>query len=371
MFKEPLDALRRYVNLFSGSLDREDVAALAQAVAEDFASLGFSTELIRRDVAAPVLRCVLGDGPRQLMLMGHLDTVFPRNQAVPFQMEPDGRARGSGISDMKGGIVVMLYALQRTIPLLDLQKIRLCVLINPDEEIGSPASRDLILETARRSFAALSFEPPVGEKRALVCGRKGVTSALIVCRGVPGHAGMEYKECASAVQGLCAQITRLYSLRDDQRDVSFNAGLISGGTAENVVAPEASCKCEFRYFQQEEQPRLMERIREICAQEPVPGVTTTVVFSDPHPAVDLSEKTRALLEHARAAAQQTGIPFSYERSGGAGDISIAAQAGIGVLDGLGLPGGGTHTAEEYGEVEELWPRIVFASKLIARVCGEA
>ena len=369
MLTSPLETLKKYVDQPSGTLDREDVAAVAALCAEDFSSLGFSTQLIAGNRYGPAMRAVIGQGKKQLMLMGHMDTVFPHDICVPFTDLGDGRAKGSGIMDMKGGIVAMLYGLAKALPHIDLDAVRLCVLLNPDEEIGSPESHSLILETAEASFAALSFEPS-GPDRRLTCARKGVTSVLVSCQGIPGHSGARYKECSSAIQALCAQITRLYTLRDDAREISFNAGLISGGTAENVVAGSASCKCEFRYFDESLKPLLTERIREICRDEPVPGTVTTLTFGANHPAVDLNDRSRVLLDCAQRIAEAQGHPMKHERTGGAGDIAIAALAGIGVLDGLGLGGDKMHTVEEYAFLDTLPIQIDLTAELVQAVCKE-
>ena len=365
MLKTPLEDLKKYVNQPSGSHDPEDVQKAAEMFAEDFQSLGFQTQLIPGKDYGPVLKCVIGTGEKQLMLMGHMDTVFPRNVYVPFTDQGNGKALGSGSIDMKGGDVVMLYALQKALPKIDLKKVRICVVLNPDEEVGSPESHDVIFDTAKASFAALSFEPCSTDYR-LTCARKGVTSVHIACTGIPGHAGAQYKICASAIQALCAHITALYSLRDDSRDISFNAGLISGGTAENVVAPEAAADCEFRYFDEQYKPELMDRIREICAVERVPGVKTAVTFGASHPAIDLNEKSQKLLDLALEVSREQGQKRYHEKTGGAGDIAIAGQAGIGVLDGLGLAGEKMHTVNECVFLDSLPRQIDFAAEMIVR-----
>ena len=367
MLTTPLESLKRYVDQPSGTFDKEDVAKVAGMFAEDFESLGFSVKLIEGQKFGPKVLATLGTGDKQLMLMGHMDTVFPRDVYVPYKDLGGGRAMGSGIIDMKGGVVVMLYALREALPKLDLDKVRLTVLLNPDEEIGSPESHDLIFETASQSAAALSFEPS-GIDGRFTCARKGVTSVEVRCEGIPGHAGAKYKECASAIQALCAHITKLYTLRDDSRDISFNAGLITGGTAENVVAPTAKANCEFRYFNEAYKPELMERIAAICAEVPVPGVTTAIEFGASHPAIDLNEKSQALLDKALAICARQGIARHHERTGGAGDISIAGQAGIGVLDGLGLSGDKMHTVEEWAYLDSLPEQIALAAALIEEVC---
>lgn len=365
MLTTPLESLIKYVNQPSGSHDKADVQKAAEMFAEDFRSLGFQTELIPGREYGPVLKARIGAGEKQLLLMGHMDTVFPRAVCVPFQDLGNGRALGSGSIDMKGGDVVMLYALQKALPRLDLSKVRICAVLNPDEEVGSPESHAHILDAARQSFAALSFEPCAADYR-LTCARKGVTSVHIDCQGVPGHSGAQYKICASAIQALCAHITALYALRDDSRDISFNAGLISGGTAENVVAPHAEADCEFRYFNEAYKPELMDKIREICAVERVPGVKTTLRFGASHPAIDLNEESQKLLDIALEISREQGKKRYHEKTGGAGDIAIAGQAGIGVLDGLGLAGEKMHTVDEWVDLNSLPVQIDFAAEMILR-----
>jgi len=367
MLTTPLETLQKYVNQPSGSWDKEDVAAVAAMFQADFESLGFTVKQHPGTKFGPALECTIGSGKKQLMLMGHMDTVFPHAQAIPFTAHGDGTAQGSGICDMKGGIVLMLYALQQVLPRLDLDEYSICVILNPDEEVGSVESHELILETAKKSFAVLSFEPS-GENGRLTCARKGVTNVTIECKGIPGHAGAKYKECASAIQALCAHITNLYTLRDDEKEISFNAGLIKGGTAENVVAETASCRCEFRYFDQKYQQILMDKIAVICAKMPVPGVTTSISFGASHPAIDLNPASQVLLDKAQAIAKEQGREMPHERVGGAGDISIAGQAGVGVLDGLGMPGGMMHTTDEYGVISMIPQQIELAAKLILSVC---
>ena len=213
----------------------------------------------------------------------------------------------------------------------------------------------------------MSFEP-CGENGRLTCARKGVTSVRVTCKGIPGHSGAKYLECASAIQALCAHITNLYTIRDDAREISFNAGVISGGTAENVVAENATCACEFRYFDQSLREPLMNQISEICSKEPVPGVTTSIAFGASHPAIDLNEKSKALLDIALRISKEQGRSLYHEKTGGAGDISIAGQAGIGVLDGLGLMGTGMHRTDETAVLESLTQQIELASRLIPEVC---
>ena len=369
MLTNPVETLKKYVDQPSGSHDQADVYAVAALIQEDFESLGFNVVQHKGPVCGPTLECTIGTGEKNLMLLGHMDTVFPHDVFVPFKDNGDGTATGSGSYDMKGGIMIMLYALKEALPGIDLSKYSIRAIINPDEEIGSFESEKIILNSAAKSIGVLSFEPCAGGNR-LAVARKGVTNVTISCKGIPGHAGAQYKQCASAIQALCMHINNLYALRDDEEEISFNAGVITGGTAENVVAPSASCRCEFRYFKQPYQKMLMEKITAICAQEVVPGVTTTVEFGASHPAIDLTPESQVLLDYAVAIGREQGRELIAERTGGASDIAIAGQAGVGVLDGFGMAGGGAHTAQEYVLLDAIPQQIELASKMISRICAD-
>lgn len=363
--REALRLLERYVSLPSGPWAKADAEKLTQAVGEDFEALGLSVTSIPCEKVGPVLECRWGHGPKKLLLMGHLDTVFPREECQPFRLEGN-RVHGSGVTDMKGGVVIMLQALKSVLPKLDSAQCSLVAVLNCDEELGSPESGQHILRNAKECFAALSFEPcRLGG--GLVCERKGVTSFELKCTGIRGHAGAAYKQCASAIQELCARVTELYSLRDDDRDISLNIGIIQGGTAENVVADEAGLRGEFRYYDQNYQAMLMDRIRAICEKPGVPGTTTMLTFGAAHPALRRNERSLALMRMAQEIARGDGRELHEESTGGAGDIAIAGLAGIPCLDGLGLEGDGVHTIHEVGFIDSMEPQIKLAEKLMLKL----
>ncbi len=361
--RDILETVKKYVSMPSGSWDKEDTDALAEVVAQDFAALNMRVVSFPGEKVGPVLECSYGHGPKQLMLMGHMDTVFPHDECQPFRLEGN-RIYGSGVSDMKGGIAVMLHALKEVLPNVDPEKYTVKAVLNSDEELGSPESGPRILKNARESFAALSFEPArVGG--ALTCERKGVTSFTVTCTGIRGHAGAAYLQCASAIQELCRRITDIYTLRDDSRDISVNIGILSGGTAENVVADEAVAHGEFRYFDQRLQQELTERLTALCVAPGIPGTTTAVTFGASHPALLATEESMALVRSAQEIAAEYGISLGVERTGGAGDIAIAGLAGIPVVDGLGLEGDGMHTTSEFGDLDRLSFHVKLASRLMS------
>ena len=364
--KEAVSTLQRYVNLPSGSHDRADTIALAQALAEDFTATGLSVAQLPGTKHGPTLQCQWGDGPRQLMLMGHYDTVFPHAQAQPFRQEGQ-TAFGSGVADMKGGLVVMLHSLKAALPQLDPTRHRIVAVLNADEEVGSPESRAHIVATAQQSVAALSFEPGGDE---LNIERKGVTDFTLIATGKGGHAGSQYKNCHSAIQGLCEVIGKVYTLRNDAQDVSVNIGLVQGGTAANVVAPTATAYGEFRSYDPDTLHALRGEVEKMAAHCTVEGVTVAVSFGATHPACKRTQGSVQLFEYAQALAKKQGRDVSLRVTGGAGDISFASQAGIPVLDGLGLPGQGFHTDKEQADVGMFKPAVALATDMICAILEE-
>jgi len=357
-----LETLKKYVSMPSGTLDRSDVAALAKVIAGDFEDLGMTVKMIPGTNMGPVVECTFGHGTKQLMLMGHMDTVFPRAECQAFSMGDD-IAHGSGICDMKGGIAVMLHALKNVLPKVDQEKYTIKVILNPDEEVGSPESAPIIQKTAQNSFAALSFEP-ARRGGALTCERKGVTSFTLHCTGIRGHSGANYLQCASAIQELCAKVNAIYTLRDDSRDISVNIGVIRGGTAENVVADEAVAHGEFRYYDQAFKQELMDKLHAICQVPGMPGTTTKVTWGNTHPALKATEQSMRLADTAIKIAAELGTDITTESTGGAGDIAIAGLAGIPVLDGFGLEGDGMHTTHEYALISNIPYHVRLAEQMM-------
>ena len=299
--EEMLAKLEQYVNLPSGSWDKEDVDAFSAQVQQDFEGLRMS--VIRHDGGdiGDTLECRYGTGKNKIMLMGHMDTVFPHREAWKYRREGD-RVYGPGAMDMKGGILVMYFALREILPTLPDDAQIVCIL-NPDEEIGSGTSRQYMLENGKNALAAISFEPmrPGG---VVVRQRKGVISFGVTCTGQRGHAGGDYLRCGSAIQQLCHVTERLYTLRDDARQVSVNVGTIEGGVAENIIADAASLRAEIRYFDPELKEELIEKLQSICEEEGIAGTTTALDIGPSHPPFKANESCSRLLAIVQEQARQ-------------------------------------------------------------------
>ena len=297
-----------------------------------------------------------------------MDTVLTRDNSQKLSVVDEDTVAGSGVMDMKGGLLIMQEALRRFLPSLPADGKVVCVL-SGDEEIGAGFSSRLIKECAQGAFACLSYEP-MRESGALVRSRKGVISFTVHCTGISGHAGAAYLTSASAIQQLCAVINRLYTLRNDARNVSINVGAISGGTASNVVCDEATCEGEIRYYDPTLTEPLLERLRAICEEEGVRGTQTQLTVHASHPPFEANEKSGKLLALAQQIGKAQGFDLPAEDTGGAGDIAYASIAGAASLDGLGLHGTGMHTLQETGTISSFMQNVKLSAALMQALFTE-
>lgn len=344
---EALKKLEQYVNMPSGSADLEGLAAFVPVVEKDMRALGFTVTRHPMAGRGDALECVYGDGENTLLLIGHMDTVFAREENRPFAVDGD-KLTGSGVMDMKGGVLIMQAALAEVLPTMP-EHMRVVAILSGDEEIGSDGCSAVITKWAKQAFACLTFEP-MRPGSTLVRQRKGVTAFQITCTGIRGHAGANYLKCASAIQQLCAVVNELYTLRDDEKQLSVNVGVIHGGTAENVVCDEAALRAEVRSFDPKAIDEAWAKIEAICAKPGIAGTTTTLKKVAVHPPFHANEKSAKLLELVYAQAETLGITVSAEDTGGAGDVAFAAMEGIASLDGFGLLGENAHTTKECGSL---------------------
>ena len=366
--EQVIERLRAYVDMPSGSYDITGLSAFISRVEGDMRMLGFDIVRHSGKGVGDTLVCTYGSGSRTLLLLGHMDTVFTRENSQKLSVMDEDTVSGSGVMDMKGGLLIMQEALRRFLPMLPAEGKVVCVL-SGDEEIGAEFSSGLIRSCAQDAFACLSYEP-MRESGALVRSRKGVISFTVHCTGISGHAGAAYLTSASAIQQLCAVINRLYTLRDDARNISVNVGSVHGGTASNVVCDEAVCEGELRYYDPALTMTLLHRLDAICSEEGIAGTRTQLTVHASHPPFEANEKSGKLLALAQKIAKSQGIELLAEDTGGAGDIAYASIAGAASLDGLGLHGTGMHTLQETGTVSSFMQNVKLSAALMQALFDE-
>ncbi|HSO20348.1 MAG TPA: M20/M25/M40 family metallo-hydrolase, partial [Desulfosarcina sp.] len=223
--------MSRLVAINSGSTNKAGVDAVGRAIADALKDCGLSMEVVAETRVGDHLLMrtpCRADAAGQLLLVGHMDTVYPEDTGFTDYREDDTRALGPGVIDMKGGLVAAIYALKALFAVGLLQRIPLAFICNSDEEIGSPRSRSLIMREAGRSACALVLEcgGPDGE---VVTARKGNLSARLTVNGRAGHAAFAGRDKASAILEMAHKIVAIEALNDPSAGISANAGTVSGG----------------------------------------------------------------------------------------------------------------------------------------------
>jgi glutamate carboxypeptidase len=296
-----------------------------------------------------------GDGA-PLLLLGHVDTVWPRGtlETMPWRVD-GGYAYGPGAYDMKAGLVVLLEAIRRA-----QTRRALRVILTADEEIGSPTGRDVLKRAAAGAAAAFVVEPP-NSKGHLKTARKGLGRFRIRIAGRSAHAG-DPKEGASAIEELARLTLRLHALTDPVRGVTVNVGVVAGGTRENVVAAEATAWVDVRAPTPAERERLDEILRALVAE--TPGTTLELDGGWTRPPLERSEGSTILFDRARLYGHALGLDLRQVSASGGSDGNLVGALGVPVLDGLGARGGGAHATNEHVVVASLPVRAELLAALL-------
>jgi len=359
--------LEALVNIDSGTYCKAGVDAVGRYLRQRFEDVGGMVTIHPQpDYGDNLVATLHGQGRGRLMLVGHMDTVFPEGEAQrrPFARR-NGRAMGPGILDMKSGLVVALYALLvlREQGFTDFETIN--VVCNSDEEIGSPASRPLIQEVARNSDAVFVLEPGRANGH-LVTARKGVGTYRLEVRGVAAHAGVEPQKGRSAILELTHQIQALQALHGAIPGVTLNVGVIHGGERPNVVPDYAYALIDLRAADMDGIAAVQQAMERITSQPTVPGTSVTLDGSFVHLPFVKSPRSARLVALAQEVGRELGLELSEVASGGGSDGNTTAAMGVATLDGLGLSGALAHNPGEYIEIASIVPRIALVAQLIRR-----
>ena len=365
---ELLQDVRALVEQESPTLDARATTAITTDVMARCQELGLETQLHDTDTGAHLVATATFDregGARPVMLLGHVDTVWPRGTLAsrPFCIA-NGCAYGPGIFDMKSGIVIMLAALEGLAVLGLRPRCPITIFLSCDEESGSPKSRPLIEAEAAKCSAVLVLEPPLPGGVAKT-ERKGVASYEIIARGVSAHAGLDPDKGVSAIAELAHQLLVLYRLNDLERGISVNAGVVHGGTYPNVIAAEARAQVDVRFRTMAQAQEIFRRIESL--QPLLPGATVEVRGGINRPPLERTADVISLLELAREEAQHLGFSLRDGASGGGSDGNFTAALGIPTLDGLGVDGDGAHAESEHIVVADLPRRAAFLAALLTRL----
>jgi len=297
------------------------------------------------------------------LLLGHTDTVWPLGTLSDMPVRHEGgKLYGPGVFDMKAGVTLTIFAL-RALRELDVETPAVpVVLLNSDEEIGSPESGPEVRRLAADACRAFVAEPAFGPDGLLKTARKGVGSYTLHFQGRAAHAGLDPDGGASAVHELARVVLELKALADPASGTTVNVGVVEGGTRANVIAARARAEVDVRVATGDEATRLDRAIRALMPQ--TPGVTLRVDVGHVIPPLERTPRNRRLWEQARSAADALGIALGETMVGGASDGSVTSGY-TATLDGLGAVGDGAHAAHEHILIDPTFDRCALLAMLLA------
>lgn len=360
--------LEELVAIESPSTEPSGVAALARRVDRELTALGIPGELVPVAGGGPILRARGGSsgGARPVMLLGHLDTVWDLGtlRRRPTRVE-DGRLFGAGAFDMKGGIVVLLYALKAL--KATGRPLSATVFLTPLEEVGCEAYRDVMESEMRACAAVLDFEPawPGG---AVKTQRKGSATLTLRARGVAAHAGADFARGANAILELSRRLLDAAALTDLDAGITLNVGTVRGGTRANVVPDAAEAQIDVRFRALRDGERACAAVERLAASDP--RIRLEVERGSFYPPLERTPSVLAAFAAAREAAAELGLPRLEEiATGGASEASFAAALGLPTLDGMGPDGDGAHAEHEHVVLASLPERAALAAELIQRLAS--
>ncbi len=275
--------------------------------------------------------------------------------------QTDGRYWGQGVLDMKAGVVMALAALS-TLREMKLSR-PATLLLNSDEEIGSPISRAITERLALESAAVLVLEPAQG--LAYKTARKGVGHYHVEVTGVAAHSGVDFEKGHSPVLELAKQIQTISGFTNLTRKLTVNCGVIAGGTRSNVVASQAYTEVDVRIARASDAAYVEKLFRSLKVSDPHCKITITGGIN--RPPMERKPGTIALFKKTRFISSELGFPLEEAATGGGSDGNFTAALGVPTLDGMGAVGDGAHAAHESVVIEHLVPRTALLAAMIASV----
>lgn len=369
--EEYIEKLEYLVNIDSGSKTPEGVKKVADYIEDQYKTLGLSVK--RHTFSKEAGPCLeIRNRPEaekiDVLLVGHMDTVFPEGTAAvrPFTREGN-LAYGPGVADMKSGVISMLYLVAEILE--EKLNVSFCVALNSDEEISSRYSSEWLKRLARSAEYAFLLEP--GRKNGeFVSERKGLAKYQVKAHGIAAHAGAAPQDGASAIHKLAHLITEIIKLNDYEHGTSLNVGTIGGGTTANVVSEHAECLIDTRFERIEEHDKI-EAALEKLKENPVDGrVQIEYTTEGFRPPMTVSEKTIKLMGWMDEMGASLGMPMKWLKTGGASDGNFIAFEGCATVDGAGPSGEGFHSDREIMQLNTVSSRIQLLLDTIAKISRE-
>ncbi|KJF87980.1 M20 family metallopeptidase [Photobacterium phosphoreum] len=366
-----LEELRPLINIDCGTLTVDGIDVVATLMAQKYLDLGWNVKRIDCGIAGTGLE--VRNKPQadhiDVMLIGHMDTVFPVGTAAARPMtHDDERAYGPGVSDMKSGLLSVVYALRDLDPTA-LNALSICVCMNPDEEIGSLHSETWLKSVAINAKHVLVAEAARADG-SLVKARKGMARYRLSFHGKAAHAGNEPQNGRSAITEMAHWILAINAMTDFESGTTLNAGVVSGGAGANIVPDFAEVVVDVRFWDNDEYAAVDAQIRTLTETPFIDGVTITVEREAHKPSMVPSPQTEVLMAQVEAVGKELGIDITWQAVGGGSDANLTAVLGIPTLDGLGPIGAGFHSEDEWLDLASIEPRIRLLQQVLVKIAQQ-
>jgi glutamate carboxypeptidase len=360
------------VGIDCGTTNKAGVDAVGEIMRGHLERTGFAVEVLPVERFGDCLvGRVRGTGTARIVLLGHLDTVYPDGTVAERPMTiRDGRVLGPGTNDMKAGLLAGAYAVDALHSAGFGDFAEIAFFCNSEEEVGSPVSRDLYADVVRAADACLVLEGGRADG-SIVSARKAGGRYRLHVTGRSAHAGVEPEKGANAVHELAHRIVAIQALGGMRPGTTVSVGVVRGGTRANVVPDAAEAEVDVRIAAAGDIPDVDAAIRAAAAATVVPGTSVEVRGGIGMWPMERTPAVARLVDLARGVARELGIDLRDVATGGLSDANRAARWGTPVLDGLGPVGGLDHSPDEYVELDSIVPRTALLAGLIAAIARDA
>jgi glutamate carboxypeptidase len=361
-----LKLIQTLVRAESPSADKAAVDACGDLVIGHAKSIDGRVRVHRQRAYGNVLDLRFGprtraNGPNPVLILGHIDTVWPVGtlKSMPCRVA-DGRLWGPGTLDMKAGVAMAFTAIAM-LSEADLLNREVILLLNSDEEIGSPVSRPITETLAANCSAVYVLEPAQG--LAYKTARKGTGNWRIEVKGIAAHAGVDFEKGASAIRELARVIETVSNWTDLKRGLTVTVGVAGGGSKTNVIPAEAWAEVDVRIARKADGPRIARKFTGLKTADRRCSLVVTGGIN--RPPMERTRGTVALYRRARELAAELGIELEEAATGGASDGNFTSALGVPTLDGMGAVGEGAHARHESIVLEHLAPRTALLAAMLA------
>ncbi|CAH0537345.1 M20 family metallopeptidase [Vibrio marisflavi] len=369
---EYLDELRPLVNVDCGTYQTEGIEVVATQFEDKFRAMS-GWEVKRIDCGKAGVGLEIRNKPEQsdidVMLIGHMDTVFAKGTASERPMTVDEtQAYGPGVSDMKSGLLNVVYAL-RNLDSQVLENLSICVCMNPDEETGSLYSVDWIQSVAKKAKTVLVAEAARADG-GLVKARKGMARYCIDFKGQAAHAGNEPQKGRSAITEMANWILAINGMTNFESGTTLNVGVVSGGSGANIVPDSARAIVDVRFWNNNEYDEVDTALNALVNKAFVEGVSIELVREAYKPSMVPTDNTDELIALVESSASELDVEINWKEVGGGSDANNTAILGVPTLDGFGPCGAGFHSEHEYLILDSIEPRIRLLMRVLEKLSNK-